>query len=30
MHTREQLEAMISTLKENVDLAKKLIEKNPD
>lgn len=29
MHTREQLEAMISTLKENVDLAKKLIEKNP-
>lgn len=29
MHTREQLEAMISTLQENVELAKKLIEKNP-
>src|SRR5699024_1587269 len=30
MHTREQLEAMIPTLKDNVSLAKSLLEKNPN
>lgn len=30
MLTREQLEAMIPALQENVDLAKKLIKKNPN
>lgn len=30
MFTREQLEAMIPTLKENVSLAKSLLEKNPN
>src|SRR5690625_5538435 len=30
MHTREQLEAIIPTLKDNVSLAKSLLEKNPN
>src|SRR5690625_7597428 len=30
MHTGEQLEAIIPTLKDNVSLAKSLLEKNPN
>src|SRR5690625_7293680 len=30
VHTREQLEAIIPTLKDNVSLAKSLLEKNPN
>src|SRR5699024_12496821 len=30
MHTREQLEAIIPTLKDNVSLAKSLLEKHPN
>ena len=29
MYSKEQLEAMIPTLRENVSLAKSLLEKNP-